>query len=66
MLVGLITLTPGHLHNMIECEMPKVQITVLSIMCKLTKCSLTLQWPERVYIIGDFPCMWLQNLKYTV
>jgi len=49
MLAELITLTPGHRNELIDCQRSKVRITILPIMHVETLCNSTLELPERGY-----------------
>jgi len=65
MLAVLITLTPGHRNEFIDCQKAKVRIAVLPIMDGKTRWNSTLELLERAYQLQQFTCEWLQNLNYT-
>jgi hypothetical protein len=65
MLAVLITLTPGHRNEYIDCQKAKVCITVLPIMDVKTRWNSTLELLERTYRFREFTTEWLQNLKYA-
>jgi len=65
MLAVLITLTPGHRKQFIDCQKAKVRIAVLPIMDVKTSWNSTLELLERAYRLWEFTREWLQNPKYT-
>jgi len=65
MLAVLITLTPGHRNEFIDCQKAKVRIAVLPIMDVKTRWNSTLVLLERTYRLREFTCEWLQNPKYA-
>jgi len=65
MLPVLITLTPGHRHEFIHCQTPKVHITVLPVMDAKTNWNSTLELLEHAYRPLEFTPECLQNPKYT-
>jgi len=65
MLDVLITLTPGHRNEFIDCQKAKVHIPVLPIMDVKTHWNSTLQSLERAYRLREFTHEWLQKPKYT-
>jgi len=62
MLAVLITLTPGHRNEFIDCQKTKVLMVVLPIMDVKTS---TLELLGRAYRLRQFTHEWLQNPKYT-
>jgi hypothetical protein len=65
MLAVLITLTPGHQNEFIDCQKAKVRIAVLPIMDVKTRWNSTLELLNRAYRLREFTCQWLQNPKYA-
>ena len=64
MLAVLITMTPGHRNEFINCQKAKVQIAVLPIMDEKTQWNSTLELFERAYRLREFTSEWLKHLKY--
>jgi len=65
MLAVLITLTPGHRNEFIDCQKAKVHIAVLPIMDVKTHWNSTLELLERAYCLREFTHEWLQNPKHS-
>jgi len=65
MLAVLITLTPGHQNEFIDCQKAKVRIAVLPIMDVKTRWNSTLKLLELAYQLQEFTFEWLQNPKYS-
>jgi hypothetical protein len=65
MLAVLITLTPGHRNEFIDCQKANVWIAVLSIMDVKTYWNSTLELLERAYRLREFTREWLKNPKYN-
>jgi len=63
MLAVLITLTPGHRNEFIDCQKAKVRIAVLPMMDVKTRWNSTLELLERAYRLREFTREWLQNSK---
>ena len=64
MLAVLISLTPGHRNEFIDCQKAKVRIAVLPIMHVKTGWNSTLELLERAYQIREFTRERLHNPKY--
>jgi hypothetical protein len=64
-LAVLITLTPGHRNEFIDCQKAKVRIAVLPIMDVKTRWNSTLELLERAYRLQEFTREWLKNPKYV-
>ena len=56
MLAVLITQTPGHRNEFIECQKAKVCIAVLPIVDVKTHWNPTLRLLERTYRLQEFTC----------
>jgi hypothetical protein len=65
MLAELITLTPGHRNEFIDCQKANVRIAALLIMYVKTPWNSTLELVERAYRLQEFTREWLQNPKYA-
>jgi hypothetical protein len=65
MLAVLITLTPGHPNEFIDCQKGKVRIAVFPIMNVKTRWYSTLELLERAYRLRELTREWLQNPKYA-
>jgi hypothetical protein len=65
MLAVLITLTPGHRNEFIDCEQAKVRIAVLLFMDVKTCWNSTVELLERAYRFREFTRESLKNPKYS-
>jgi len=65
MFAVLITLTPGHPNEFIDCQKATVRIVVLPILDVKTHWNSTLELLERVYRLWEFKREWLQKPKYS-
>jgi hypothetical protein len=65
MLAVLITLTPVHRSEFIDCQKTNVRIAVLPIMDVNTRWNSTLELLERTYRLWEFTREWLQNAIYA-
>jgi hypothetical protein len=61
----LITLTPGHRNEFIECQQAKDWIAVIPVMDVKTGWNSTLVLLKRAYRLSEFTREWLQNTKYS-
>jgi hypothetical protein len=65
MLAVLITLTPGHRNEFIDCQKANGRIAVLPIMDVQTCCNSTLELLERAYHLREFTRELVKKPKYT-
>ena len=65
MLAVLITQTPGHRNEFIDCQKAIVRIAVLPIMAVKIRWNLTLELLECAYQLREFTREWLKNQKYS-
>jgi hypothetical protein len=65
MVAVLITLTPGHRNNVIDCQKANVRIAVLPIMDVKTHWNSALELGERAYRLREFTREWLKNPEYS-
>jgi len=65
MFAMLITLTPGHRNESIDCHTAKVLIMVLPIMAVKTQWNSTMEWLEQAQQSRKDPREWLNNAKYS-
>jgi hypothetical protein len=59
MLAVLITLTPGHRNEFLDCQKAKVRIAVLPIMDVKTRWNSTLELLQRAFRLPEFTHKWL-------
>ena len=65
MVAVLITLTPGHRNEFIDCQKAKFRIPVLPIMDVKTCWNSTPELLERAFRLREFTRVWLQNPQYA-
>jgi hypothetical protein len=65
LLAALITLTPGHRNEFVDCQKAKVRIAGLPIMDVKTRWNSTLELLNRAYRLREFTREWLQNPNYA-
>jgi len=65
MIAVLITLTPGHRNEFIDCQNAKVRIAVLPILDVKTRWNSTLELLEHANRLHEFIPKWLKNPKYS-
>jgi hypothetical protein len=61
----LITLTPGHRNEFIDCQKANILIAVLPFMDVKTGWNSTLELLNRAYSLWQFTHAWRQNTKYA-
>ena len=61
----LITLTPGHRNEFIDCQKAKFRFAVQPIMDVMTCWDLTLELLERAYRLRQFTRELLKNPNYS-
>lgn len=62
----MLTLTPGHQNDFIDCQKAKVRIAVLPNMDVNRWYNSTLELLERGHRLQEFTSEWLNNPKYGV
>ena len=65
MLAVLITLTPGHGNEFVDCQKAKVWMAVLPLMDVKIRWNATLELLKRAYRLREFTREWLQNPKHS-
>jgi len=65
MLAVIITLTPGHRNEFIDCQKAKVCIAVLPLIDVKTSWNSRLDLLEHAYRLREFTREWLHNPKYA-